>query len=187
MLDGDKVGHEVLDMEPVIRKLAERWGDKVLKDGRIDRRALAEIVFRDDEKEAEAKSDAASKSDPDAELAYLESVTHPLIGKLLEERIERIREIGRFEIVVLDAAVMIKAGWNKLCDRIIFVDVPQDLREKRAILRGLSQHQFFMRERSQTPIEVKKKLADIMIDNSGPPQKTYKQVEEVWHSLLQIA
>lgn len=190
VLDGDKAGHEVLEMEPVVRKLVERWGEGILSEGKIDRRALAEIVFRE-KAEPDSESGEAPKQsdslDPQAELEFLESLTHPLIGKLLQERIAKIRESQRFEIVVLDAAVMIKSGWHKQCDRIIFIDVPQELREKRAILRGLSRHQFFMRERSQTPIEEKKKLADMVIDNSGPPQKTYKQVEEVWHSLLQIA
>jgi len=190
VLNGDKAGHEVLDMQPVIQKLAKRWGEEILRDGKIDRRALAEIVFRttaSDEAAGQVQENGDSDLPDQAELEYLESVTHPLIGKLLEERIAKIRDSQRFEIVVLDAAVMIKAGWNKQCDRIIFIDVPQELREKRAILRGLSRHQFLMRERSQTPIEEKKKLADIVIDNSGPPQKTYKQIEEVWHSLLQIA
>ena len=82
---------------------------------------------------------------------------------------------------------MLKAGWDALCDRIAFVDAPVELRQKRALLRGLSLEQFRAREAAQLPVAAKKKKAHILIDNSGPPQNTFRQVEEVWHSLLQIA
>lgn len=193
VLDGDQAGHEVLTQVPVIDKLVERWGRGILlSDATINRREVAKIVFQKNEKESSVAHDIRDSenedpvNDTDSELAYLESVTHPAIGELLRQQIAKHQEAGQ-DIIVLDAAVMLKAGWNKMCDRIIFVDVPREIREQRAIQRGMSATQFASRELAQTPVEEKKRLADYVIDNSGPKQKTYKQVEQVWHLLAEMA
>jgi dephospho-CoA kinase len=54
-------------------------------------------------------------------------------------------------------------------------------------MRGLAAEQFDAREAAQMPISEKKSRANRIIDNSGPPQSTVRQVEEVWQTLLQIA
>lgn len=175
ILDGDRLGHEALNLDEVNKALVERWGDRILADtGELNRSAIAEIVFGES---SEAK---------DA-LTFLESVTHPQIERRLNERLEQLRQMDRFPLVVLDAAIMFKAGWNSMCDQIVFVDAPRELRLKRAKLRGLTEEQFDARESAQLSVDEKKKRANIVIDNSGPPQNTFSQVEEVWHSLLQTA
>ena len=163
-------------MLPSVRdQLIARWGDDVLDGDTLNRSAIAEIVFDSDKPTAKS------------ELDFLESITHPEIKRILAERLDKMSELDRFPIAVLDAAIMMKAGWDSICDRIVFVDAPIELRRKRAQLRGLELEQFEAREASQTPVEEKKQRADIIIDNSGPPQSTFQQVEEVWQSLLQIA
>ena len=149
-------------------------------EGEIQRSAVAKIVFS-------GSDDSLASSEAQQELAFLESVTHPAIQELLKQRIDQIAERGDCPVVVLDAAVMFKAGWDAMCDRIIYVDVPRDIRKKRAIERGMSAKQFEARESAQMAVSEKKERAQIIIDNSDTPQKTYKQVEEVWYSLLQIA
>lgn len=175
VLNADRIGHEVLQMDSVGRELVQRWGDRILKpSGELDRGAIAEIVFG---------STIESKS----ELEFLESVTHPEIRQVLEKQLNQLRQVGRFPLAVLDAPLLFEAGWDQLCDRILFVDVPLDLRKKRAALRGLSETQFVARERAQMSIEEKLKRSQFQIDNSGPPQQTFQQVQQVWHSLAQLA
>jgi dephospho-CoA kinase len=175
VLDGDRIGHDVLRLQRVQAALVERWGDHVLfEDGSLDRSIIARMVF-------------AGTPESNEELRFLESITHPEIGSQLAERINEMKRQGHHKIVVVDAAVMMKAGWDQLCDRIIFVDAPREIRRKRAMLRGLGEEQFLAREAAQTPIEKKRERADIIIDNSGLPQKTRQQVEKVWRSLQQIA
>lgn len=174
VLNGDRIGHEVLGLEKVRERLVRRWGKTILEDdGTLNRNALAEQVFAGD----------GSKQ---KNLAFLESVTHPEIERILKTRLHQMRGMVRFPIAVLDAAVMLKAGWDSLCDQIIFVDAPTDLRRKRAQLRGMEPEQFESREAAQTSVEKKRLRADIVIDNSGPPQNTHQQVQEVWHALLQL-
>ena len=184
ILDADKAGHDVLLTKAVMDKLIERWGPSILNDGSIDRSAIARIVFAQPN---DTQSPGMGTATGSSELAYLESVTHPAIAELLSRQIEEVREIGECPVIVLDAAVMFKAGWDKICERVIFVDSPAEQREIRAISRGWTKEQFHSRERSQLPLEEKKRRSDIVIDNSGSIQKTHKQVEEVWHSLLQMA
>ena len=162
VLNGDKLGHETLAIPTVQKKLVNRWGDRVLNESRrLDRGQIAQIVFSKDKKAKE-------------ELKFLESVTHPEIERQLVERIEQIRTLGRHPAIILDAAIMIKAGWDRHCDKIIFVETPQDLRLKRAMLRGLTESQFHAREVSQTPLSKKKARADLTIDNSGTTAKNIR-------------
>lgn len=181
ILDGDRAGHEVLQAESVREQLTSRWGNEILTtEGTLDRSAIAKKVFASPQSKSKVKQQAK------VELAYLESVTHPEIGRLLASRLAKIREAGRHLATVLDAAIMLKAGWDTLCDKIVFVDAPEALRRKRAQLRGLSNEQFDAREASQTSLAEKRKRAHFTIDNSGPPQNTFQQVEKVWQELLQI-
>lgn len=175
LIDGDRIGHEVLGLEHVNVKLVERWGRSILdEDGKLHRGEIARIVFG---KSKKAKS----------ELKFLESLTHPEIRSRIAGRITQVTNSGRHSGVVIDAAVMFKAGWNDLCDYVVFVDAPKELRLRRAVVRGLTEDQFTAREAAQLSVEEKKHLSDIIVDNSGPPQKTFQEVEKVWHSLFEIA
>ncbi len=173
VLDADRLGHDVLRDQEVQEAIRDRWGAEVFhSDGNVDRKAVATIVF--------GKPPGGPQ-----ELAYLESLTHPRIEERLRVRIERLREMRRFAATVLDAAVMFKAGWDKLCDQIVFVDASRETRLRRAVLRGWTPEQFAARESAQESVEKKRQRADIVIDNSGTPKQTFQQVAEVWRSLFQ--
>ncbi len=170
-LDGDAAGHEVLRWPEVEQRARARWGDGIFgADGHIHRPALAAIVF--------ARTPQGRR-----ELEYLEQITHPQIATLLRREIERLAAEG-FSVAVLDAPVMLKAGWDRLCDRIVFVDVPDEVRRQRAKERGWSQEDFMAREAAQEPLQIKRDRADAVIDNSGSPAATRKQVERLWQSLV---
>lgn len=169
-LDGDAAGHEVLRL-PAVQQLArERWGDEIFgPDGHVRRPALAKIVF-------------AATPEGRRELEYLEQITHPKIEALLRRDVERLSAEG-FSVAVLDAPVMLKAGWDRLCDRIVFVDAPDVVRRRRARQRGWNQEDFMAREAAQEPLPIKRDRADTVIDNSGTPEATRTQVERLWQSL----
>lgn len=171
VIDGDQIGHEVLRQKDVIDAAVSRWGMEVIdEDGGVRRGAIARHVF--------GKSTAA-----DRELAYWEGVMHPRIDEEIRKRIEAHRTSGQVPAVILDAAVMFKTGWHRQCNYLVFVDLPENLRRQRARERGWSDAEFENRERIQTPVEVKRQLADFVIDNSGTFDQTYEQVRAVW-SLL---
>lgn len=169
-LDGDRAGHEVLRLTQVKQCIHARWGDAVFAaDGEVDRKALGRVVF-----------------DPSPEgrreLEYLEKLTHPRIGERLRRQAAELAAAGR-TIAVLDAPVMLKAGWDAFCDHVVFIDAPQEVRGARALARGWRQEEFAARESAQEPLQVKRARADFVIDNSGPAEETRSQVEALWRKL----
>lgn len=169
-LDADKVAHDVLREPEVMTAVRERWGDQVFReDNHVDRAAVAKIVF-------------GPPPDGPTELAFLERLVHPRIGERLRQTIEDLRRTDT-RAVLLDAAVMFKAGWNRFCDKIVFVEVPRPLRLQRARQRGWSEADFAAREASQESLDNKREAADVIIDNSGSPDETLVQVRRFWQSL----
>jgi dephospho-CoA kinase len=133
VIDADSVGHALLDQGPVQETLVRKFGTDILGpdlgDGtrQIDRRALGAIVFANE----------------DARKALEESL-HPRMRTTFERVISRLsRQVspkpGALRlpppIVVLDAAVLYEAGWNDLCDMVVFVDAPRKDRIKRVKLQ----------------------------------------------------
>lgn len=171
LLDGDRAGHEVLQLPEIERLVRQYWGDAVFgDDGRVNRKALGKIVF-------------APPPEGPRQLQRLEQLTHPEIGVRLRRQADHLAREGR-KVAVLDAPVMLKAGWDKFCDRIVFVDAPREVRLARAVGRGWNQEDFAAREAAQESLEVKRAHADTMIDNSGSPESTEAQVKRLWQSLV---
>ncbi len=180
VLDADAVGHEVLDLPEVITQLTDRWGEAILlPSGKLDRKKIARIVFRSD-----PLAEAPPFGEQSQELVYLEGVTHGLIESRLKSRIDAYHQGGRVNAIVLDAPVMFKAGWNKLCDRILFIDACRAVRERRAAGRGWSRAEFEAREAAQESLNVKRDCADWVIDNGHSPDETKAQIQQIWQSLI---
>jgi len=171
VLDADRVGHAVLREFEVQRAVRHRWGERVLDAaGEIDRRKVAEIVF-------------AGTPESDVELKFLEQLTHPRIRQRLEAQLAEWHRAG-VQAAVLDAPVMLKAGWDRLCQRIIFVDTPRLVRLARARQRGWTETDFAAREAAQEPLETKRTRADLTIDNSATRERLYAQVDRFWRGLF---
>jgi len=171
VLDADRAGHEVLREPEVKQTIRGRWGAEVFgADGEIDRRKVAEIVFAPPPKGPE-------------ELAYLGELTHPRIRELLYAHVAELARDSATKVAVLDVPLLFEGGWDKSCDKVLFVDVPRELRLARALLRGWSEEDFDTRERTQIPIDVKRSRADVIIDNSSSPEHAHAQVQRFWHSL----
>jgi dephospho-CoA kinase len=169
VLDADRMGHEVLRTAEVEQAVRQRWGPGVFgPDGHVDRARLGAIVF--------GHSPAAAE-----ERKHLEQLLHPEIGRRLGRQSERLAADGR-RVAVLDAPLLVEAGWNRYCDWLIFVDAPRLLRLARARARGWSETDFAAREGVQESLESKRKHADVIVDNSGSPEETVAQVEQFWRS-----
>jgi dephospho-CoA kinase len=172
ILDADRAGHEVLRLPAVEAAVRARWGDGVFgADGRIDRAQVARIVF------------AAPPEGPQ-ERRFLEQLTHPEIGRQLAKQAEVLAAAG-VPLAVLDAPLLLEAGWEGLCSKLIFVDASCDARMARARQRGWTDEEYWARQNAQESIESKRERADLIIDNSGPPAATAAQVDRIWSSLVE--
>jgi dephospho-CoA kinase len=154
VIDGDAAGHRALANDDVNTQLKSRFGTAVISpSGEINRSALAKLVFGDKPEHAAAKSD-------------LERITHPLIRQEFHQRIKTARSEG-VPAVLLDAAVLIEAGWQDFCDVIAFIDVPATIRLARIADRGWTEAEWRRREASQLPLDEKRRRANIIVSNSG--------------------
>jgi dephospho-CoA kinase len=164
-------GHEVLRLPKIEQAVRERWGEEVFgSDGRLDRSKLARIVF-------------APPPEGTRERNYLEQLTHPEIGRLVQEEARRLAVAGA-PAAVLDAPLLMEAGWDGFCDVLLFVEAPRHVRLARAKSRGWSEEEFAAREGAQESLDFKRQRADVVVDNSGLPEETEAQLERFWRSLI---
>jgi dephospho-CoA kinase len=175
VLDADRSGHEVLRLPHIKEAARKRWGASIVaadgeNAGEIDRKRLASIVF--------ARTDEGRRA-----LEYLEKLTHPEIGHRLQDQLSLVKRQGA-RVAVLDAPVMLKAGWDRFCDQIWFIDAPYETRMARAKARGWTEEEFRSRELAQEPVERKRELADLVLDNSRDIGYTHQQIERYWPSLI---
>ncbi len=169
ILDADRIGHEVLLRESVKQALREEWGDAVFDSaGEVDRKQLAEIVFDPAEPER---------------LEQLERITHPLIAAQLQQEIDRLANSEGVNVLVLDAPVMVKAGWHVLCDLIVFVEASLEQRLARVVERGWSAEMLHNREAMQAGIDKKRQISKHVIDNNGTLEDAINQVRELWDGI----
>ncbi len=182
VLDADRAGHEVLKQPDVKKAIRQRWGNDVFDaggevDGEVDRPAVAKIVFASPTADAEKRESSRQVND---ERKFLERLTHGRIGEALRRQADDLAA-GRVEAIVLDAALLLEAGWDAMCDALVFVDASRDVRLHRAKSRGWSEADFAAREAAQESLEAKRRRADFEIDNSGDLESLRENVEQFWH------
>ena len=166
IVDADRLGHDALEQPEIRRQVLDRWGHRgnLLKpDGRLDRRAIAGIVFTDL-----------------AERIALETMVFPFIGTLALEEIRVAQADPAAKFIVVDAAVMLEAGWDKTCDRLVYVDARREIRLARLLARsGWTDADLTAREAAQWPAEKKLKRADAVIVNDGTREGVQEQVDRL--------
>jgi dephospho-CoA kinase len=162
VVSGDQFGHEALRQRDLRARVVQRWGPEVLDEhGEIDRRKLGAQVF----------------ADP-AQRRELEALVFPWIERRIREEIARAQADPKVTLVVLDAAVMLEAGWNSVCDWLVYVHAPRDVRLRRlAEKRGWSAKEVEARENVQMSLTDKANRADFAVDNSGTLEHLASQID----------
>ena len=171
IVDADRIGHELLLNSDIKAQIRTAFGATVFDDrGAVGRSRLAEIVF--------GTSVAKNES-----LKQLEEILHPAIHRKIQSQIET--ESRDIDAVVLDAALLLEAGWDAECNWLIFVDTPADIREQRVVRnRGWSAEEFARREATQWKMGVKRNQADFIVDNSGSMDDAAASMSQIFTSLL---
>jgi dephospho-CoA kinase len=164
VVSGDKVGHEALTQPDVRNRIVARFGVGMLDaTGAVERKKLGQRVF----------------ANP-AERQALEEMVFPYIKEKLTQEIARARQDPQIAFVILDAAIMLEAGWNNACDVLVYIHAPRAVRLTRlAEHRGWSAKEVAARENAQFSLTDKVTRADWAIDNSGSPEETARQVSDL--------
>jgi dephospho-CoA kinase len=165
VVDADQLAREVV--EPggeALAAIVREFGDKVLNsDGTLNRAALGEIVFAEP---------AARK--------MLEGITHPAIRKRANERLARLEEAG-VEIAIYMAPLIFEAGLAGNFQEIWVVYLDPETQLERLMARdGLGEEGARARIASQMPMEEKRRLGDVVIDNSGSREELEAQIQRLW-------
>lgn len=168
IIDGDVAGHEVLRQSDVKEEIRRRFGPDVFNEyNEVDRRKVGRLVFGTSPEHRAART-------------ALETIVHPRITEKLKSQIAAARADSSLEAILLDAAVLLESGWRRLCDRLIYIDVPYDQRLARVSAnRGWDAQQLHAREESQLPLEQKRKEADDVVDNSRGIEHAVSQLEAI--------
>lgn len=156
VLDADVIGHDVLLSTEIKQQLRQRFGDEIFNlQGDVDRKTLAGRVFGD------APQFLAARR-------QLERIVHPEIRRRIQTGVYTAGGHPGSGVVLLDAAILLEAGWRDLCRWVVLIDCPREVRLARVRQhRGWSEDELDRRERSQWPLADKRRLCDVIIDNSG--------------------
>ncbi len=175
VIDADGDGHRALALPEVQAALRAEFGAGVFRDdGQVDRAALASRVFGDDIARQQARG-------------RLEAIVHPAIARLREAQLEAMAAAGQVRVALVDAAVLLEAGWQHRCDKVVYVDVPRSLRLNRVLARGWDDVELARREASQWPADRKRGAADFVVDNSGTLDNAGRQMYEYIKRLVASA
>jgi len=172
IIDADELAREAVEPETqALKDIIKRWGKDVLnQDGGLDRAALRQIVFADQN-----------------ELDALNRIVHPGVTRLRDREIARARERGD-PIVVCVIPLLFERNIVEEFDAIILVDAPRPLRLERLVTtRGLEETEAMNMIASQMPAELKRARADYCIDNTGSLAELERDVDALWSSLQRNA
>lgn len=169
IVDADLIAREVVEKgTPAWQKVRDEFGDEILLDDQeIDRDKLGDIIFNNPEKKE-----------------MLNSIVHPAVFQKIGERIKKIEQDAPDAVVMLDVPLLIESGMQDGFSDVVLVYITEKMQVKRLMERdGFPEKDALARIRSQMPIDEKKDMVDIVIDNSEGLENTRRQVKEVYTRL----
>lgn len=170
VIDADRLGHRSYEPgTPGFQKVVNAFGhDIVSKDGTIDRRILGGKVFG-----------------APGQLERLNAIVWPEIRTLIKEEVKQIRAQEDDAIIILEAAVLLEAGWQDLCDEIWVILTPVRTAVDRLKERnGLSEDAAMARINAQMSNKERAEQAGVKIENASTEEQLRARVERAWRSLL---
>ena len=166
VINADLVGHEIYRPDTDgWRQIVETFGAEVLTEtGEVDRKKLGAIVF----------SDAGA-------LERLNAIAHPRIYDAIEKRIARLKEEGG-SVAVVEAALLIEAGWTLLADEVWVIASDEATVIDRLRSRNMDESSIRARIESQMPQSDRVQRGDVVIDNDGNLAELAENIQKLWNS-----
>lgn len=166
VLDSDDIVNFLLHDKNVILNIKKILGNRVEKeDGTLDKSEVAKLIFNN--------SELRNK---------LEVLLHPMVFDKIETFLQKIK--GKRQLIIVEVPLLFEGGYQSRFNRTITVFTTQKVAIERLMKGGVSRRDVMKRLKAQLPIQVKKKKADYLIDNTETKQKTRKQVKNLWKQLL---
>ncbi len=164
--DSDQLARDVVERGTTgFDQIVDAFGDEILRNGDLDRGALAELVFNDPIKRKQ-----------------LEKITHPLIRKEFAKILESAKDES---IVINQIPLLVESKHDYKFDHVITVSAEEELRIERLLKRGMSLSQIKQRLQAQSNDSQREAIADSVIKNDKGRAELLSEVENVW-DLLQL-
>lgn len=172
ILDADSVAHEVIALGgPAYDDVVRAFGAGILDaHGDIDRQMLARIAFANHES-----------------LMKLNALVHSHVAKAIDLQLEEWSQSGGPPVVIIEAALLIEAGYRDRLDRLVVVWCTPEQQRERLLGRSLSAEQIALRMAEQMSVDAKRGCATDEVDNSGSIEQTRVQVDRLHKALRQAA
>jgi dephospho-CoA kinase len=177
VLQADKLAHDLMQPgQPVYEQVVNHFGREIVQaDGTIDRRKLATQAFEL------------------GRILELNRIVHPAVVKAQEAWMDDVARRDSGGMAMVEAALIVEAGVHKRFDKLVVVTCTVEQKVERFAARSPdvdkdgARREARRRIAAQLPDEEKVKLADYVIDNSGPLDATERQVEKVFNELTRSA
>jgi len=164
VIDSDQLARQVVERgTPGFDQIVAQFGDEILKNGDLDRAALASLIFTDPKKRLE-----------------LEQITHPLIR---QEFAKIIKSLPEDAIVVNQIPLLVESKHDYKFDYIVTVSTSEEIRVARLLKRGLTKDQITKRIQAQATDSEREVIADLIIKNEKSQEELFTQVEKLWELL----
>jgi len=169
VIDADSLAKEIAESDSRVREeLIQQFGEGVYSaEGRLNRKALAEIIFRD----------------PRARQT-VESIVHPRVLQAIRDKVTSAEGEEGLEVAIVEAALVYESGLDHQLDAVAVVNAPLEACIQRTQKRdGLSREQVLQRLAAQMPLEEKVRRANYVIENDGSLEELAQRVEEFYRWL----
>ncbi|YCA43130.1 dephospho-CoA kinase [Bacillus sp. JZ8] len=166
VIDADIIAREVVEPgKEAYNQIVKRFGRDILgEDGTLNRSALGEIVFNDEQKRQQ-----------------LNAIVHPAVRK--EMLSKRDHYLQNERNVILDIPLLFESNLTHLVDKVLLVYVDEEIQLKRLIERnGFSEREALARIKAQDPLKDKVAKSDEIINNNGSKEETRKKVTHIIES-----
>ena len=165
VINADLLGHDAYLPGTIgFEEVVTEFGQEIVgSDGQIDRKKLGPIVFSD-----------SSKMD------RLNEIMHPLIRDLIDERLVSL-ESSQNKVAVVEAAILIEAGWKSLFDEIwVVISDREEVINRLGVRNGLSREDAVKRIDSQMSYNERIEHGDVVVENTGSMEDLQTRVNSLW-------
>ena len=164
VIDADQLARDAIERgSDGFDELIATFGDSILSNGLVNRRALGELVFRD--------VDAKKK---------LEAIIHPIVRREFEEAVQSLEQD---QILIYEIPLLFETQAMERFDYIVTVEADMQLRKERLLKKGLRNSEVESRIAAQASREERVSIADQVFENNGSEDELLRSVENLWELL----
>jgi dephospho-CoA kinase len=165
VIDADQLARAAIERgTPGFDEVVATFGDSILTDGQINRRALGEIIF----------ADSGLRS-------QLESIIHPRVRDQFHAAVAALRGD---DVLIYEIPLLFETGVASSFDYVITVESEHSRRVERLRAKGLRESEILARIASQASEEERASIADYVLENNGTRDELLRQVEHIWEGVL---